>query len=374
MIPISECVVKISARCNINCDYCYEFNLGDETWRQKPARMSIDVSRQLRRRVEDHVAEHQLSVFRLGLHGGEPLLVGAEHFDRILVSLKTPILREVPLEFSVQSNATLVTPEFCEILRHHGVSVGVSVDGPQAVNDFHRVDHRGRSTYDATMRGIEMLKELCPQQLDGLLAVLDVRSDPIQLLDFFGSLGVPDIDILLPDHDWNRPPERPGGSATAYADWWYALWSAWIGGRQPHLRIRFLEHIVRKLVGGRGRGEAMTLEPVSLAVVGTDGSIEALDALKSNAAGTQTLGLNIDRHTLDDAAGHPAMRARQVGIFGLSKTCQQCSRVRVCGGGYLPHRWKSVTGYRNPSVYCSDLFDLIGRMAADIGSVPCELV
>jgi uncharacterized protein len=38
--PFNEFIVKIASRCNINCDYCYEYNLGDENWRSQPVRMA----------------------------------------------------------------------------------------------------------------------------------------------------------------------------------------------------------------------------------------------------------------------------------------------------------------------------------------------
>ncbi len=33
MEPINEFIIKISSRCNLNCSYCYEYNLGDDSWK-----------------------------------------------------------------------------------------------------------------------------------------------------------------------------------------------------------------------------------------------------------------------------------------------------------------------------------------------------
>jgi uncharacterized protein len=40
--------------------------------------------------------------------------------------------------------------------------------------------------------------------------------------------------------------------------------------------------------------------------------------------------------------------------------------VRVCGGGYLPHRFSKANGFDNPSVYCADLLKLIEHIASAI--------
>ncbi len=45
--PLVEFVLKIESRCNLNCDYCYVYNMGDESWRDQPSSMSLDVVDQL---------------------------------------------------------------------------------------------------------------------------------------------------------------------------------------------------------------------------------------------------------------------------------------------------------------------------------------
>jgi uncharacterized protein len=65
---------------------------------------------------------------------------------------------------------------------------------------------------------------------------------------------------------------------------------------------------------------------------------------------------------MDDLLGHPSVVARQSGIASLADVCLGCSVREVCGGGFYPHRYRSGTGFRNPSVYCPDLYALIRRI------------
>jgi uncharacterized protein len=51
--PISQLLVKVAARCNIDCSYCYWFR--DAAVYDKPKLMSADVLHQLLQRVEQHV-------------------------------------------------------------------------------------------------------------------------------------------------------------------------------------------------------------------------------------------------------------------------------------------------------------------------------
>ncbi|HEX7532308.1 MAG TPA: hypothetical protein VF340_03620, partial [Methyloceanibacter sp.] len=77
--PISNLLVKVAARCNIDCSYCYWFR--DPSVYARPKLMSRTVLTQMLARVEDHVVAHELPVFPLLLHGGEPMLWGMENYD-----------------------------------------------------------------------------------------------------------------------------------------------------------------------------------------------------------------------------------------------------------------------------------------------------
>jgi uncharacterized protein len=79
--PISQLLVKVASRCNIDCSYCYWFR--DAAVYDKPKLMSADVLQRLLQRIEEHIAQNSLIDFPIILHGGEPLLWGVENFHRI---------------------------------------------------------------------------------------------------------------------------------------------------------------------------------------------------------------------------------------------------------------------------------------------------
>src|SRR6201995_2388272 len=89
--PISQLLVKVASRCNIDCTYCYWFR--DAAVYDKPKLMSADVLQRLLQRIEEHVAKHSLADFPIILHGGEPLLWGVENFCRIAAACEAISLR-----------------------------------------------------------------------------------------------------------------------------------------------------------------------------------------------------------------------------------------------------------------------------------------
>ena len=67
-------------------------------------------------------------------------------------------------------------------------------------------------------------------------------------------------------------------------------------------------------------------------------------------------------HSLDVVAHHPGITARKKGLAGLCRTFQGCPVATSCGGLYT-HRYRSDTGFSNPSVYCADLLKLITHIS-----------
>src|SRR5207344_457277 len=104
------------------------------------------------------------------------------------------------------------------------------------------------------------------------------------------------------------------------------------------------------------------LDPVDLLVIETDGSWEQADSLKTAYDGAPATGFTIFSHSVDEVAAHPGAAARRAGIAGLCATCRACPLVRACGGGLYAHRYKTGSGFSNPSAYCEDLKILIPQV------------
>ena len=90
-------------------------------------------------------------------HAGEPLAVGYKVFASTVDYLNARSRKY--LRHSVQTNGTLINKDWIRIFKTRNILVGVSIDGAEGSNDFHRIDWGGSGTFERTMRGINELRE-----------------------------------------------------------------------------------------------------------------------------------------------------------------------------------------------------------------------
>ncbi|PBC64229.1 FxsB family radical SAM/SPASM domain protein [Streptomyces sp. Tue6028] len=362
-MKLQQLVLKIHSRCDLACDHCYVYEHADQSWKGRPTFISEETLGIVARRFAQYAEEQKLPSVSVILHGGEPLLVGPVRMRNICAELTRTLGEVTELDLRIHTNGVQLNTRHLEVFREFGVKVSVSLDGDRAANDRHRLDRRHRSSYDRVLRALALLRRPEYRHLySGLLCTVDVANDPVAVHDALVALEPPRIDYLLPHSTWDSPPHRPVDSPTAYARWLLRIFDRW-DEQGRTVAVRTFESVLSTLRGGPSLTEAMGLAPSDLAVVETDGSFEQADSLKTAYAGAPATGYDVFEHSFGELARHPGVRARQLGLAGISSTCRRCPVVESCGGGLYAHRYSTGRGFDNPSVFCADLRALVDGIA-----------
>ena len=154
--PLQRIVLNTTNQCNLACGYCYEYSEDKiASTKDKPKYMSDAVAQAA---IDTLIKE---SAGRASLHvtffGGETLL----NFPlmRSAVEYATSKAGEVgkTVDFSLTTNATLLTEEIADFLAEHRIGVTVSIDGDKELHDRMRIFHNGKGSYDIIAPKIKML-------------------------------------------------------------------------------------------------------------------------------------------------------------------------------------------------------------------------
>jgi len=177
--PSLQFTLKVASRCNLACTYCYVYMKGDDSWRSRPHLMSEDIFSATVARIREHCAAVGQDSIDVVFHGGEPCLLGSERFSQWCDLLRRELSTVGMVRITIQTNGALIDRAWAEAFRRHNVVVGVSLDGPAAVNDEFRVDHQGRGSHARVLAGIAQLQTAGVPV--NLLCVLNLKRDPIQV-------------------------------------------------------------------------------------------------------------------------------------------------------------------------------------------------
>lgn len=354
--PIASYLIKVHSRCNMMCDYCYEYNCGNTSWKSKPREMTIEIFRRAILRIQEHARAHSLTDVFFSFHGGEPLLRKPDFFKEAVDIARTLLEPEVRVGLGMQSNGTLLSKEWVDLFCDLKIGYGISIDGPQHVHDRFRVYSNGEPTHADVLKGLQhLLTEKGRTIWGGILSVLNVEEDPIEILLYLASFNPPSIDFLEPHGSWvTIPPGKKSFHSTEYGDWLIKLFDYWFDSPLSAIPIRKFEEIIEHYFGGTGSVESFGIEPVNLITISTNGDYESVDCLKASKEDGHYLGLNVFDHSIDEVLSRPMIQIRQAGLAALADQCRTCDHVLICGGGYFPHRYSTERGYGNPTVYCAD--------------------
>ena len=375
--PFRQFVIKVHSRCDLACDHCYMYEAADQGWRLQPKVMSRETAAAVGRGIAEHAGENGLDLVRVVLHGGEPLLAGVDRLQEIIEATREPLLalpKPPRLDLRIHTNGVRLDERFCDLFDKYHVKVGISLDGDKVSNDRHRRYANGSSSHSQVLAALELLRTPRYRHLyAGILCTVDIANDPVSVYRALAAEQPPRIDFLLPHSTWDSPPPRPDGIARsstqsdpAYAEWLLAIHRVWDAEGRP-FGIRLFDSIHSTLRGGPSLTEALGVAPSDVLVIETDGAIEQADSLKVAFDGAVDTGLRVQVHPLSSAASNMQVMARQNGHDGLSEQCRVCPVLDSCGGGLFAHRYRgtsadpadSAAAFRNPSVYCADLFTLI---------------
>ena len=366
-------VMQPTTFCNIDCRYCW---LPD---RHVNARMPLEVAHKTIEFFVSHAPPGGSVVFLW--HSGEPTSVGLDYFAALL---DVPTGRQdVRVRHKIQTNATLLTDEWCELLRRRQIDVGVSLDGPQHVHDKHRVRRSGAGSFNETMRGIRLLQKH-GIRVSNLAVISDYSLDyPEEIYDFFRSSGLNivgySVEQIEGTHESSQFFSRiETESSERYLGFLSRLYRRWRDDDFAPV-IREFDWVVRQALGllrdpHYTTGSDQT-KPLKIIAVAADGDIVTFspELITGSAEDRRrfVIGNILQLRDFGDLVRSSALDrlAREVGA-GVDKCRHECLHFAICGGGSVSSKYFELGSVSvTETAYCRThkklMFDCISQLLSN---------
>ena len=329
-VPFHILMKPIGPACNLACRYCYYPQ--DET----PVNKMDDA--RLEQFIRRYIAAQPAGAREINFvwQGGEPLLAGLSFYKKALALQARYAPDGVTISNSLQTNGTLINDAWCRLFREHGFIIGLSLEGNEALQDYHRPDKRGRSTWSAALRGIDLLHQ---HQVDfNLLVVVhnEMAAHAAAIYDRLVSLGARYLQFQPLMSEGAALREGYQLSADNWGRFMVGIWRQWRKrcdrGRVFVINIeqawaQYFTHTSGSCVHSARCGSNLVMEP--------DGQLYACDHL-INAE--HRLGRLLAEADLSSAAAVDASVQLPFGQQkSLRRECQTCSVKMVCQGGCPAH-------------------------------------
>ena len=153
--PFHVMTKPIGPICNLDCKYCFYLEKEKLYGPRESWRMPDDVLDTYVRQYIEHQKTPEVS---FAWQGGEPTLLGVDYFRKV-VALQREYAGGKIVHNALQTNGTLLDEQWGVFLAENRFLVGLSIDGPRALHDAYRVDKHQRPTFDAVIRGLEVLNK-----------------------------------------------------------------------------------------------------------------------------------------------------------------------------------------------------------------------
>lgn len=351
--PAFHVLIKpTGAICNLDCKYCF-FLSKEMLYPGSRFQMAEDLlATYLKQLLESHRAP-QVDV---AWQGGEPTLMGLDFFKRsveLVNKLKRPGQQ---IQYTIQTNGTLLDDEWCAFFKRNNFLVGLSVDGPKELHDAYRVNKGGAGSFDQVMRGLNCLKK---HKVDfNILCTVHAANQhhPLKLYRFFrDELGAEFIQFIpiierasastlpIANIGWSA---RPGGDrplyinegtlvtersvdAQAYGKFLIAIFDEWVKTDVGKIYVQHFDSALANWVGVPGAvcvfsetcGQAVALEH--------NGDLYSCDHFVEPA---HKLGNIRETHLIQLLASPQQIKFGQDKKNTLPRYCRECEVRFACHG------------------------------------------
>ncbi len=330
-------IKPIGSFCNLKCKYC--FYLDKHTLYEGSASTHKMSEETLEKLIKQMFAATDQPTFTW--QGGEPTVMGLDFF-RQAVELQKYYAKGRVYANSLQTHAMLLNPEWAKFLKQENFLVGISIDGPEHIHDYYRLDAQGKGTFQKVFDNTKMLQEH-KVDFNILASVTDYSANyPKEIYQFFRDNNFNFMQfspVVEPDNENSGIALPFSVNARQYGHFLHKVFRSWLKDfdyqqLKQKTSIRFFDSLLNRYIGNEADHCIFKKNCNVYLVVEHNGDLFSCDFLVS----PQTYLGNLHQIELKHAFNSPNHIAFGQQKANYDKKCQQCQWLKICYGGCVKDR------------------------------------
>ena len=332
-----------SSSCNLRCRYCFYYDVADNREVKNYGIMNNDTLENMVKKVFDDVEYSANFAFQ----GGEPTMAGIEFFEKFHKLVEKYNTKKIIVNFSLQTNGTLLNKKWLELFKKHNYLIGLSLDGNKEMHDTFRIDAKGEGTFSRVLKAAKMMRKA--EVEFNILCVVNklIAQNGKLVYNFFRNNGfryyqfIPCLDSLScsEEKDYTLTAEDYG----KFLDETFNLWYEDIMS-DKRISVRHFDNYTKIILGEEPEACDMVGHCNMNAVLESDGSMYPCDfyVLDEFKVG------NINESTFEELFKSEAeMRFLRTSLV-VDEKCKVCRYFKICRGGCRRHKELTAEGnYEN---------------------------
>jgi uncharacterized protein len=374
----------VGGRCNLDCEYCYY---------QEKTKLYNDTSKHvlseelLEHFTREYLQSQSMNEVLFNWHGGEAFMRPLAFYKKA-VEFQQRYAGGRKIQNAIQTNGTLITPEWCEFLRSHNWLVGVSIDGPQEFHDEYRRNKLGAPSFLKVMKGIELLDRY-GVEWNAMAVVNDFNADyPLDFYHFFKEIGchyiqfTPIVERIMSHPDGRRLAHAADGEDCPLADFsvtpeqWGSflceIFDEWVRHDVGEYYIQLFDATLANWVGEEPGVCTMAQSCGHAGVMEFNGDVYSCDHF---VFPEYKLG-NIRKKTLlEMMTGEQQRQFGQIKQNALPAQCRECQFLFACNGECPKNRFaKTASGEEGLNYLCRGYYRFFDHAAPYMDFMKKELL
>lgn len=306
----------VGSSCNIKCSYCYV-----EPFKNREITIMNDEI--LEKIIRKTLSNSNHPTF--SWHGGEPTIAGIDFFKKAIRMIKKYKGKNHCIRHMIQTNGTLITPEFANFFKENNFGVSISIDGPESVHGMHRKTHGNKNSFHSVMNGLRNLQMAKIEPSVICTVTKETLGFPIETFNFLLSCGFKKIKFS-PVFDANN--DMFNISSEEWYGYLNTIFDIWFDLEDPSIQIRELDEVILWIEKKRLTLCSSDQSCLSWISIDPNGNIYPCEYLRSE----YSYG-NINSMELTDIPKTKEYRCFTEIFKDIPVKCKKCHFYELCGNG-----------------------------------------